>query len=147
MNKKETAVVLQRIENWYARLPDLIVYDKQTFDAEFGWSKEPTPFSARMNLSYKEVKEGDSWGEKWESAWFRLSGTVPKHWSGEEVATDLDFSGEGLVFDTKGVALQGITNGSIWDPNFARTRVPFIKKCTGGAVSYTHLTLPTKRIV
>ena len=63
MNKKETAVVLQRIENWYARLPDLIVYDKQTFDAEFGWSKEPTPFSERMNLSYKEVKEGDSWGE------------------------------------------------------------------------------------
>ena len=132
MNKKETAVVLQRIENWYARLPDLIVYDKQTFDAEFGWSKDPTPFSERMNLSYKEIKEGDSWGEKWESAWFRLSGTVPKHWSGEEVATDLDFSGEGLVFDTKGVALQGITNGSIWDPNFARTRVPFIKQCAGG---------------
>ena len=132
MNKKETAVVLQRIENWYARLADLIVYDKQIFDAEFGWSKDPTPFSERMNLSYKEIKEGDSWGEKWESAWFRLSGTVPKHWSGEEVATDLDFSGEGLVFDTKGVALQGITNGSIWDPNFARTRVPFIKKCTGG---------------
>ena len=132
MNKKETAVVLQRIENWYARLPDLIVYDKQMFDAEFGWSKEPTPFSERMNLSYKEVKEGDSWGEKWESAWFRLSGTVPKHWSGEEIATDLDFSGEGLVFDTKGVALQGITNGSIWDPNFARTRVPFNKQCVGG---------------
>ncbi len=132
MNKKETAVVLQRIENWYARLADLIVYDKQIFDAEFGWSKDSTPFSERMNLSYKEIKEGDSWGEKWESAWFRLSGTVPKHWSGEEVATDLDFSGEGLVFDTKGVALQGITNGSIWDPNFARTRVPFIKKCTGG---------------
>ena len=44
MNKKETEVVLQRIENWYARLPDLIVFDKQNFHAEFGWSKEPTPF-------------------------------------------------------------------------------------------------------
>ena len=31
MNKKETEVVLQRIENWYARLPDLIVFDKQNF--------------------------------------------------------------------------------------------------------------------
>ena len=29
MNKKETEVVLQRIENWYARLPGLIVFDKQ----------------------------------------------------------------------------------------------------------------------
>ena len=44
MNKKETEVVLQRIENWYARLPDLIVFDKQNFNAEFGWSKKPTLF-------------------------------------------------------------------------------------------------------
>ena len=36
MNKKEIEVVLQRIENWYARLPDLIVFDKQNFHAEFG---------------------------------------------------------------------------------------------------------------
>ena len=132
MNKKETAVILQRIENWYSRLPDLIVYDKQIFHAEFGWSKEPTPFSKRMDLSYKKIKEGDSWGEKWESAWFHLNGEVPKHWSGKQIATDLDFSGEGLVFDSEGVAIQGITNGSIWDQNFARTRVPFIEECTGG---------------
>ena len=51
MNKKETQVVLQRIENWYARLPDLIVFDKQNFRAEFGWSKEPTPFQSRMDLN------------------------------------------------------------------------------------------------
>ena len=60
MNKKETEVVLQRIENWYARLPDFIFFDKQNFDAEFGWSKEPIPFKNRMDLSYKKIKEGDS---------------------------------------------------------------------------------------
>ena len=41
-------------------------------------------------------------------------------------------SGEGLVYDTQGVAIQGITNASIWDQNFARTRVPIIDKCEGG---------------
>jgi len=132
MNKKETQVVLQRIENWYARLPNLIVFDKQNFDAEFGWSKEPTPFQSRMDLSYKKIKEGENWGQKWESAWFHLTGEVPKNWSGRQVATDLDFSGEGLVFDKEGVAIQGITNGAIWDPNFARTRVHFIDECSGG---------------
>ncbi len=132
MNKKETQVVLQRIENWYARLPDLIVFDKQNFRAEFGWSKEPTPFQSRMDLNYKKIKEGENWGEKWESAWFHLRGEVPKRWSGKPVATDLDFSGEGLVFDKDGVAIQGITNGAIWDPNFARTRVAFIDQCSGG---------------
>ena len=85
-----------------------------------------------MDLSYKKIKEGDSWGEKWESAWFHLKGEVPKSWSGKQIAADLDFSGEGLVFNNKGIAIQGITNGAIWDSNFARTRVPFIDKCTGG---------------
>ena len=33
MNKKETEVVLQRIENWYARLPEMIVYNKQDFNS------------------------------------------------------------------------------------------------------------------
>ena len=47
MNKKETEVVLQRIENWYARLPEMIVYNKQDFNAEYGWSKDPTPFENR----------------------------------------------------------------------------------------------------
>ena len=132
MNKKETEVVLQRIENWYARLPELVVYNKQEFNAEYGWSKEPTSFKSKGDLKYKKIKEGDSWGEKWESAWFHLIGEVPADWSGKQVTADLDFSGEGLVYDAKGVAIQGITNASIWDSNFARTRVPLLEKCSGG---------------
>ena len=75
-----------------------------------------------MDLNYKKIKEGESWGEKWESAWFHLTGEVPKNWLGKQVATDLDFSGEGLVFNSEGVAIQGITNGAIWDPNLATKR-------------------------
>ena len=132
MNKKETEVILQRIRKWYDRLPGLFIYDQRDFDAQYGWSKEATPFKDRLSLDYKTIKEGDSWGSKWESAWFHLNGQVPEEWKGKSIAANLDFSGEGLVFNNDGKAIQGITNASIWDPNFARPRVPLIDNCIGG---------------
>ena len=57
MNKKETEVILQRIEKWYNHLPNLFITDKQNFSAKFGWSKEPTSFSERLKLDYKS-KDG-----------------------------------------------------------------------------------------
>ena len=132
MNKKETQIIITRIEKWFARLQTSFISNEQNLNAEFAWSKEPTPFSDRLNLEYKLIKEGEPWGQKWESAWFHLTGSVPEKWAGKSVVAELDFSGEGLVFDTQGKVLQGITNGSIWDPNFARTRVPLIEICDGG---------------
>ena len=131
MNKKETEVILQRIQNWYGRLPNLFIYDEKKFEAKFGWSKEPTKFEDRLSLDYKPINEEESWGEKWESAWFHLEGRVPEEWAGQTVAANLDFSGEGLVYDDKGRAIQGITNASIWDANFARTRVVLFEKAHG----------------
>ena len=131
MNKKETEVILQRIRKWYDRLPGLFIYDQRDFDAQYGWSKEATPFKDRLSLDYKTIKEGDAWGSKWESAWFHLNGQVPEEWKGKSIAANLDFSGEGLVFNNDGKVIQGITNASIWDPNFARTRVTLFEKSNG----------------
>ena len=89
MNKKETKIIIQRIESWYGRLPDLLIYDQRMFKAKFGWSKEPTAFDDRLSLDYKPISEGDPWGEKWESAWFHLEGDVPKDWSGKTIAANL----------------------------------------------------------
>ena len=69
-------------------------------------------------------------GKEWESAWFHLEGEIPSDWVGKDIYADLDFSGEGLVYDQSGSPLQGITNASIWDKNFARTRVPLFKNCS-----------------
>ena len=132
MTKKETQIILTRIEKWYARLQTLFISDDLILKAEFAWSKEPTPFSDRLNLKYKPITEGEPWGQKWDSAWFHLTGSIPIEWEGKSVAAELDFSGEGLVFDSNGNTLQGITNGSIWDKNFARTRVQLFEKCRGG---------------
>ena len=123
MNKKEIEVVLQRIEKWYKSLYEMVVYDKKTFDAEFAWTKDHLSFNDKNSLKYKSIKEGENWGQKWESAWFYLSSEIPKSFEGKLLATELDFSGEGLVFSPSGEIIQGVTNGAIWDQNFLRTRV------------------------
>ena len=128
MIKKETEILIARINKWYAYLPKLFINDEKIFNAKYGWSKERTLFKDRLNLSYNEIKEGNNWGRKWESAWFELSIKIPPKWKGKTLATNLDFSGEGLVYDNDGNEIQGITNGAIWDPNFARTRVIIDKK-------------------
>tara|TARA_B100000029_G_scaffold453911_1_gene480049 strand:+ start:4113 stop:4370 length:258 start_codon:yes stop_codon:yes gene_type:complete len=66
MNKKETQILLTRIEKWYARLQTQFVSDSQILSAEFGWSKEPTSFSQRESLDYnplKKVTPGDKNGK------------------------------------------------------------------------------------
>ena len=131
MLDKEIDLIIQRIERWYARLPSMFIYDERILNAQFGWSKEPIKFENRLSLEYKSIVEGDCWGQKWESAWFHLQGDVPIDWVGKTVAANLDFSGEGLVYNHDGEILQGITNASIWDPNFARTRVELIKSSIG----------------
>jgi len=132
MKQKELEILLTRITKWYERIQTYIVPETVPLDAEFAWSKNPTPFSKRLSLDYKSIKTGEPWGQKWESAWFHLTGQVPQEWTGKTIIAELDFSGEGLVFNAAGHIMQGITNGSIWDPNFARTRVHLMETCRGG---------------
>ena len=56
MNKKETEILIARIEKWYAQLPNNFVYDKIPFQAKFGWSKEKVLFRDRLTLDYKPIK-------------------------------------------------------------------------------------------
>ena len=129
MNKKETNIIVSRIEQWNSRLQGLFVEDKISLSAKFAWSKNPVPFLEKNKLKYKPITKGKSWGKEWDSAWFCLNGHIKKEWRGKKIIADLDFSGEGLVYDPKGKEIQGITNASIWDQNFARTRVLVPKTC------------------
>ena len=130
MNKKEKKIILARIEKWYSKLPNLFFQRQKKFSAKYGWSKKATSFNDRKKLQYKVIEEKQEWGKEWESAWFHLEGEIPSDWVGKDIYADLDFSGEGLVYDQSGSPLQGITNASIWDKNFARTRVPLFKNCS-----------------
>ncbi|MBT6018643.1 alpha-mannosidase [bacterium] len=129
MNKKETAIIVSRIEQWNNRLKDYFIEDRTALTSKYAWSKNAVPFSEKNKLKYKPISKGKSWGKEWDSAWFCLNGSIKKEWRGKKIIADLDFSGEGLVYDPKGKEIQGITNASIWDQNFARTRVLIPKTC------------------
>ena len=129
MNKKETAIIVSRIEQWNNRLKDYFIEDRTALTSKYAWSKNAVPFSEKNKLKYKPISKGKSWGKEWDSAWFCLNGSIKKEWRGKKIIADLDFSGEGLVYDPKGKEIQGITNASIWDHNFVRTRVLIPKTC------------------
>lgn len=124
ITEKETQILIDRIHRFYKRLGSMLLIETIPFNATFSWSKEAVPFEHRLAGDFKPIKEGNPWGKAWESAWFHLQANIPEMWKNQPLVAELDFSGEGLVFTPHGVALQGITNGSIFDPNFARTLVP-----------------------
>jgi alpha-mannosidase len=133
MRSKEETLVIERSDLFLKRLRKSFLLETLPFDAEFAWSKEAVPFEQRACGDFKKIKEDASWGKAWESAWFHLKVQVPEHWRAEQIVAELDFSGEGLVRDASGKALQGITNGSIFDANFARTLVPLDRLAEPGA--------------
>lgn len=74
-----------------------------------GWlSKEPLSFTDKTQGEYRELTIGDSWGGLFDCAWFKLSGPVPAYQ--DELVLMVDVGGEGLVFDSLGNPVRGITN-------------------------------------
>ena len=47
MNKKETKIIVSRIEQWYSRMLGYFVEHRTPLSAKYGWSKEAVPFANR----------------------------------------------------------------------------------------------------
>jgi alpha-mannosidase len=128
MKSKEQDLIIERVKQFNQRLQKKFILDSVVFEAEYFRSDEPVYFADRLNYEYKPISESQQWGKKWDSAWLKLTVDVPEKWADKTIAAHLDFSGEGLVFSADGVALQGLTNGSIFDADFARTFMPIDAK-------------------
>jgi alpha-mannosidase len=105
---KRRRLYLTRVEKFMKRVADMIVGPTVEMDATFGHSVEPTPFGEHLALTYKSIKEGETWGAAWESAWFRLRGNVPAGWAGKKVVAQMDFNSEAMVFGEDGTPIQGL---------------------------------------
>jgi alpha-mannosidase len=121
----------QRIKPFYYRLTPSIIKARVTMQAECFVTDEPVPFSDIANHPMRPVNTGDVWGSNWQCAWFKVMGQVPADWKGETVEARLNLGGEGLVFDTHGVPLQGITDYSFWSPDFLRESLPLFPRAAG----------------
>ncbi len=132
MLKKEEEIFVKRIDRFHKRIAKQILGDSIPFEAEYAWSKDPVPVAERAKGKFKSIREGDVWGQAWESAWFHLKAQVPKSWAGKTVVAHLDFTGEGLVVLPDGSLLQGITSGSVFDEEFSRDVVRLFDPAEGG---------------
>jgi len=132
VNKKYQEIYITRIERFQDRIAKLIITDSIQLGAKYYSSKDPIPFNSISKNKFRKIKEGNKWGETWGSAWFHLTGSIPKSWKGKKIVAHLDFSGEGLVHKSDGTIIQGITIGSVFDSEFSRDIVHLYKKCKGG---------------
>ena len=79
MNKKETAIIVSRIEQWNNRLKDYFIEDRTTLASKYAWSKNAVPFSEKNKLKYKPITKGKSWGKEWDSACFASMEVLKKN--------------------------------------------------------------------
>lgn len=80
-----------------------------SLSAEVWVTPEPVPFSLRQSGRYAKVNAGDVWGALWDCGWFHFTGRVPKECAGKPVVLLLDVGGEGLVVDSDGKPVRGLT--------------------------------------
>lgn len=78
-------------------------------DIRAWWSAEPLTFEARTTGEALHLEVGDKWGDLFDCAWFRFTGTVPEAAAGKHVVLLLDVNGEMCVFDAGGHPQQGLT--------------------------------------
>jgi len=132
MKDKMYQMYLDRAKLFFKRSMNELFFETQPLTAEFSPSKEPVYFQDRLKGKYRAIKEGDPWGETWGSAWFHVTGSIPKSWAQQPVALWCDFNGEALIFDATGMPLFSLTDSSVFASNYCKPfyQLPF--KVKGG---------------
>ncbi len=129
---RETAILEAQVQAFVAFLPDTLHPEFAPLELCGAVTQEPVPFARKDSLHFRPYGEGDTWGRKWDSAWFRVRGTVPRAWKGRTVVARLKFGGEACVFSDEGVPVQGLTSGDAWGHTVRRDRFPIAKPARGG---------------
>lgn len=152
MTKKIEKIFTERINKFQTRIHCKILLDPIIFNATYFSSKEKVLFINRLEGEYVPIKHGEVWGEVRDNAWFHLKGSIPESWKNKKIIANLDFNGEGLIFNNSGVPQQGITSSSVYNREFKRDIYPVYEKCIGGeeielwietvAIGYLGVNLP-----
>ena len=79
---------------------------------EIWWTKEPVLFERRESGRHQKIRVGQPWSENvFDCAWMHVTGQTPPGVDPADPALCflVDVSGEGLIVNTKGEAVQGVT--------------------------------------
>ena len=121
IHKENIPHYIERCKIFRQRLQKQLWLDLQPLDVTFSRYDGDCPFVDRERLSYKPIQIGTQWADKpWLRGWFCLRGEVPAIPPDSEAAMRIDFAGQGLIYDKNGIALEGLTQLSVFDPDFKR---------------------------
>lgn len=130
---RQTDFYKKHIERFLNYLPELFYSAFVPLEVMGTTAADPIPFAKLNGCKFRKMHEGEVWGNRWESGWFKLSGTVPRDWTGKTVVARLNFRGEACVFSAAGEPLQGLTDGSVYTwATHLRERFPLASPCKGG---------------
>ena len=133
MRREKTRLYENRVRKFLARLQGGLVFtDRAPLEAECCRSTDPVAFENRLDGSFQAIRQGEVWGETWDSAWFHVTGQVPVGWKGGRVVAHLGFGGEACVFDPDGCPLYGLTNGSVFTEHYGKDIHYLLDPCEGG---------------
>jgi len=123
----------ERLRGWIQLLKREMLGGSEVLSAVISTDRDKVvSFVDREALSYASVREGDRWGETWQSAWLRLEGRVPESWKGEKVFAELSFNNESTVYASNGEPAQRLTEYSIYDAWYCVDTYPLFDACEGG---------------
>lgn len=99
-----------------------------------------------LGEEFRPLREGERWGGPWENAWLRASVELPPGWEQEDLAFELDMSGECLVFDAELCPWYAVTGCSVFNVTYRKdlffpqgwmrrgSRLEFVAECTGSSL-------------
>jgi len=131
MHKELKKELEKRVIKFIQYLKKEIYTESINLQAVYSEFTEWVPFKNRLALDYMPIKEGEKWGHAWNSAWFHVTGRIPKEWVGKCVAARLQFDSELLVYDDNGEPSYALTNASVWDAEYVKDRIVIVENALG----------------
>ncbi len=92
------------------RIRDRIHTPVAQLTAEILTSPEPIPFAEVDRNAFRPLKPGTAWGDTFDCAWLRITGTVPA--GADDTIVMLGIRGEGLVYSAEGEVLDSVS--TVW---------------------------------
>ena len=120
-HKEDIPHYIKRCEIFRLRLHKQLWSDLIPLNVKFARYDGDCPFDERERLNYKPMQLGTQWADKpWLRGWFCLSGDVPAVPKCSEAAMQIDIGGQGLIYDINGIAMESLTQRSVFDESFKR---------------------------
>lgn len=72
------------------------------------------PFSEAVRGEYRPTQEGEKFGPRWATFWFKLEVAIPPEWRGQEVHLRFQSVSEAMLWSAEGRPLEGLVSCD-WD--------------------------------